>query len=221
MRYGNAILNYYNRIGHRVGEFLVPGIAVRKTEKHVASFRQNLLKGRIPGPQPRDPSTYASQIPNRVPECLQKLYAWRNGTKGESKVKLGSLNFIPGFYLMRLPEALSAWKIVTDAIAASELYENENTMFLGTSMFPFMHDSTGNHIVLDVNPSSSSYCSVGTFAANGTFSRRSEFRTLSIFFQAHYQCCRDGIYSLNADGYLAHDWKSAENVLERFRVKDA
>lgn len=220
MRYPSAILNYYDRIGHRVADYLLPGVSVAQTEKELTQFRRDLGAGRVPGPRPRDSAQYASQFPNRIPDCLIRLYAWRNGTRHDRAAKVGHLRFLPAYYLMSLRESLRKWAIVTDAVSASELYENENTAFLGASLFPFMHDSTGNYVVLDVNPCSSSYCTVGTFAANGLFSRRNEFRTLSRFFKAHYQCCREGIYRLDDHG-LTHDWKAAENVLDRFREQDA
>lgn len=213
-RYAKALLKYYDDIGHRVGEFLRPGIPLTKQRKALNEFRR-----RLPRWFCREFAWFCDDFPPALPPALTALYEWRNGIRHASRARLGNLDFVPTYYLVSLAEALDDWRIVTEAVRDSEMYGNENTVFLGASPFPFMHDGTGNYVVLDIRNSSPTYGSVGCFDKTGSSSRRAEYGSLPRFFQAHYQCCKEGVYRLDKDGYLDRDYKKAERILARHRMK--
>jgi len=211
-RYAKAMLNHYDGIGHRVGDFLSPGISATRQRKALKDFRR-----RLPRWFCQTMTWFRDEFPTSLPATLTALYVWRNGIGHTRGAKLGNLHFVPGYYLVPLKEALDSWKIVTEAVHYSESYENDNTVFLGACPFPFMADDTGDHVVMDIRKGSPTYGSIGRFDRTGYSSRRAEYATLSKCLQAHYECCKEGAYRLDKDGYLEKDYKKSECILARYQ----
>ena len=56
---------------------------------------------------------------------------------------------------------------------------------------------------------------IGTFVVSGASTVRNEFATLSQFFRAHYQCCKDNTYYIDEVGL---EFDGERKTLAQFRT---
>ncbi|MEK6237591.1 MAG: SMI1/KNR4 family protein [Planctomycetales bacterium] len=195
MRYANLLIKEYDRLGHNVRGSLCSGMSKRKLMAALRAFLEQ--------PHPVNKSL----LPKSLPASLVDLYQWHNGG-GE---------LAPYFHFMTFEESLESWDITSEAAEDSVMYENGNTVFDDTSPFPFLHSGGGDYVVMDVGERSPTRGSIGAFANNGCSSVRNEFSSLSKFFRAHYQCCKEGVYRVDEDGL---DFDDRTETLDRFRATD-
>ena len=196
MRYAELIVKQCQRIGHSVK--LKRGLSPRTLQTRLNRF---LKSDEHPVSQPC--------YPKSLPKSLIDLYAWHNGADGE---------FIPFHDFVDLDQAFSWWDVVSEAVEDSTEYGNGNVIFADTSIFPFMIESGGNMVVMDVGKGSKTRGSIGYFANNGDSSVRNEFKTLNQFLRAHYQCFKDDIYYVTEIGL---DYDERDSTLASFRSGDS
>ena len=196
MRYAELLLKQYDRLGHDARSSLRKGSSRQKLN---AAFKR-FLKQSHPVDEPLFPTT--------LPDVLLDLYCWHDG---------GDAELVPYFEFTTFNSALDSWDLTSEMTEDSVLYENGNAVYSDTSPFPILNHNNSDFIVMDVGEYSPTRGSIGTFSCSGTSTTRNEFKTLTQFFRAHYQCCRDGVYSVGEDG-LEFDGK--RKSLAQFRTDD-
>lgn len=195
MRYANLLVKQYERLGHEVSTF-------RKgsTRSKLVQAYQRFLKQPHPVNKPL--------FPKSLPDSLLDLYCWHDG---------GNVELIPYCDFTSFESALDSWDLVSESAEDSVMYESGNAIYADTSPFPFLSFNNSDFIVMDVGENSPTRGSIGKFVVTGMSTVRNEFKTLSQFFRAHYQCCKDGVYYVNEYG-LAFDGERTS--LDQFRTGD-
>lgn len=195
MRYAELLVAQHDRLGHNVRATLRRGLSERSLERQLHAF----LKKPHPVNQPE-------RFPRLLPRSLVDLYVWHNGG-GE---------LVPYFTFMPFGEALKSWDLTAEMAEDSLIYKNGNVVFANTSPFPILNFNNSDFIVMDVGARSPTRGSIGLLTPTGFSSVRNEFASLSQFFRAHYQCCKEGVYRVTKNGL---DYDGLRKPLQRFRTK--
>lgn len=195
MRYAELLIAQYEHLGHDVRSSLKRGLSASSLNRKLQTFLE----------QPH-PVQAPERFPRALPPSLVDLYAWHNGG-GE---------LVPFFHFMPFDEALECWDLTAEMAEDSVLYKNGNVVFADTSPFPMLNFNNSDFIVMDVGAKSPTRGSIGKLTANGFSSVRNEFASLSQFFRAHYQCCKEGVYRVTENGL---DFEGPRKPLQRFRTK--
>ena len=196
MRYAELLLKQYDEIEHYARSSLRKG----STRKKLTSAFKRYLQQPHPVNKPLFPSA--------LPDTLLDLYCWHDGDDAE---------LIPYFRFTKFESALESWDLTSEMAEDSVMYENGNAIYSDTSPFPILNFNNSGFIVMDVGEHSPTRGSLGTFVVSGTSTTRNEFKTLSQFFRAHYQCCRDGLYYVDDHGL---DFDGERKSLAQFRTDD-
>ncbi|MEM9480559.1 MAG: SMI1/KNR4 family protein [Verrucomicrobiota bacterium] len=152
----------------------------------------------------------------KLPDEIAKLFALHNGTDFSGDIFLGQAQFVDGFHLMSLSEAIEAKEIVDEAIEDSPFVADEPHAFDRRCALPFLDDGAGDYMVVDVQPSSKRFGWIGTFLHAGD-SRPDEFSSFSVFLAAHYEAAIEGVYRTNSKGFLDAPHRELESVLGRHK----
>lgn len=196
MRYAELLLKQYDLLGHDARGALRKGSSRPKLR---SAFKRFLKR-----PHPVNNCGF----PSKLPDALLDLYCWHDG---------GNAELIPYFQFTTFASALDSWDLTSEMAEDSVVYENGNVVYSDTSAFPILNFNNAEFIVMDVGENSPTRGSIGKLVPSGASTTRNEFKTLSQFFRAHYQCCRDGKYAVGEHGL---DFEGERKTLAKFRSGD-
>ncbi len=125
---------------------------------------------------------------------LFSLFSLRNGTKIDTGDDLLSIQFIPGYYLLSLDEAIDHYKSLL------------NNQVWKRGLFPILADGMGHYIGIDLNSSSKDYCCIFEYIEGyfpiivyRSLSKLMETNTLSI--RRGITTVKNGELHLNEEAY--------------------
>jgi len=124
------------------------------------------------------------------PEELFDLYSWRNGTKWEKGIKLGSLWFFPGALFFSLEMAI---EIYSARITKDKYWKNK--------MFPVFGSGGGEFYLIDLDINSPGYKKIFYYCLNETDFEVivSYFDSLEAGLMTILECYNEGAYYLESD----------------------
>lgn len=134
----------------------------------------------------------AKNIQVRFVEDLVELYSWRDGTRVSPGDNLDELHFFPGFYLLSLNDACKTYDSLRNDPRWSCLW------------FPVFANGGGDFYAVTCSDQASERGAVIGFML-GADDQPVEFENLSSMTRTLLSCYDEGVFFVNAEGFLEAD----------------
>jgi hypothetical protein len=135
---------------------------------------------------------YFSKINLNPTNEMVQLYSWRNGTNISKGTNLDDIQFIPGFHILSLEDALVQYKSIKDDPRWNRLW------------FPIMANGGGDFYAVDLSLSNGNCAPVIGFVL-GENEQYVEYQSIDAMLNTFLECCVKGVVYRSNEGYLEMD----------------
>lgn len=145
----------------------------------------------------------SESLPFALPEEVEQLFQWRNGTNIEEGDLLDARWFFPGFYFPSLQEAI---RVVHERRDAPQWREG---------WFPVFMDGAGNHYLSCCRKQNSARAEIVGFL-HGEPEQVVEYESLEAMIKTLEACFAEGAFFLDDRGVLDMDDEHHREIAHRF-----